>query len=345
MKKIGYAVVGLGIGQAHADAAYASEKAELVAVCDLLDNKLAKAKERYPNVKTYKDYDEMLKDSDIDIISICVPSGYHAEFSVKAMKAGKHVLCEKPIDITVEKALEIEKARVETGLKCGVIFQNRFNAVMKPVKEAIDANRFGKIFLGTFAVKWLRDQAYYDVNGGWHGTWAIDGGGSLINQSVHTLDIMQWFMGEVSSVFSTIKIVNHNIESEDMTASIIKFKSGATATFVTSTCCYPGISTDIQIYGTDGSVEIEGDNLKLWKEKGLSKMDESDLMEQYGSGNGTVAANDPSLVFGHKFQVEDIISAVLEDRDPIVMPLEAIKSVRIINAIYESAKTNKEVFL
>lgn len=345
MKKIGYAVVGLGIGKSHADAAHLSKNAELVAVCDLLDDKLAKAKEKYPNVKTYKDYDEMLKDEAIDIVSVCVPSGYHADFSVKAMKAGKHVLCEKPIDTTVEKALAIEKARVETGLKCGVIFQNRFNAVMKPLKDAIDGGRLGKIFLGTFAVKWLRDQAYYDVNGGWHGTWAIDGGGSLINQSVHTLDIMQWLMGEVSSVFSTMNIVNHKIESEDMTASVVKFKNGATATFVTSTCCYPGISTDIQIYGTDGSVEIEGDTLKLWKEKGLSKMDESELLEQYGSGNGTVAMSDPTLVFGHKYQVEDMISAVLEDRDPLLLPLEAIKSVRIINAIYESAKTNKEVFL
>ncbi|MBO5218682.1 MAG: Gfo/Idh/MocA family oxidoreductase, partial [Clostridia bacterium] len=162
--KIGYAVVGLGIGKAHVDAAAASQKCELVAVCDLIQAKMDKVVERYPGTKTYLDFDEMLKDAEIDVISICLPSAMHAEFAVKAMEAGKHVLVEKPIDITVDAALKIEEARVRTGKIAGVIHQNRNNCVMKPIKEALDAGRLGKLVLATFAVKWYRDQHYYE---GW----------------------------------------------------------------------------------------------------------------------------------------------------------------------------------
>ena len=136
--KIGYAVVGLGIGKAHVDAAAASKKCELVAVCDLIQAKLDKVVERYPGTLTYLDFDEMLKNPEIDVVSICLPSAMHAEFAVRAMEAGKHVLVEKPIDITVDAAMKIEEARVRTGKIAGVIHQNRNNAVMKPIKEALD---------------------------------------------------------------------------------------------------------------------------------------------------------------------------------------------------------------
>ena len=343
-KKIGYAVVGLGVGRSHCDAAYNSKNAELVAVCDLLDEKLESAKKAYDGVLTYKSFEEMLKNPDIDIVSVAVPSGLHAELAVMALENGKHVLVEKPVDITVENAMKIENARVKTGLKVGVIHQNRFNAVMKPVKEAVDSGKIGKLILGSFAVKWFRDQNYYD-NGGWRGTWAMDGGGSLMNQAVHTVDLMQWLMGDVLSVTSIMGVYNHTIETEDLTASIIKFKSGAVATFTSSTCCYPGVCTDIQLYGEKGSIEIDGDALKLWKIMRGDAFEENEMLEAYGAGNGAAAALDPKLILGHAVQVEDIISAVIEDRQPLVVPLEAIKSVRIINSVYESAKTGKEVFL
>ena len=343
-KKIGYAVVGLGVGRAHCDAAYNSKNAELVAVCDLLDDRLESAKKAYDGVLTYKSFEEMLKNPDIDIVSICVPSGLHAELAVLAMENGKNVLIEKPIDITVENALKIEEARSKTGVKAGVIHQNRFNAVMKPVKEAVDSGKFGKLIHGAFAVKWYRDQNYYDA-GGWRGTWEMDGGGSLMNQAVHTVDLMQWLMGDVLSVTSVMGVYNHKIDTEDLTVSIVKFKSGAVATFTSSTCCYPGVCTDIQLYGEKGSVEIDGDALKLWKIIGGDSFEENDMLETYGSGNGAAVALNPTLVLGHAVQVEDIISAVIEDRQPLVIPSDAIKSVRIVNAVYESAKTGKEVFL
>lgn len=347
-KKIGYAVVGLGIGNAHVDAAAASDKAELIAVCDLIQAKLDKITSRYPDTKCYLDFDEMIKNPDIDIVSICLPSAMHAEYAVRAMEAGKHVLIEKPVDITPEQAVKIEEARLRLGVKAGVVHQNRNNACMKPMKEAIDSGRLGTVFLGTFAVKWYRDQRYYD---GWHGTWDMDGGGSLINQAVHTVDIMQWLMGDVESVTSQMGIFGHDLETEDMTASLIKFKSGAAATFVSTTCAYPGISTDIQVYGTNGSIEADADILKTWKFKTPcdsyddEEEEEEAMLELYGGGNRAVAKSDPMLVTGHASVVNDMIDAVINDRDPQILPMEAIKSVKIVNAVYESAKTGKTIFL
>ena len=171
----------------------------------------------------------------------------------------------------------------------------------------------------------------------------MDGGGSLINQAVHTLDIMQWLMGEPASVHSTMSINNHNIETEDLTASVVRFKSGATATFVSSTCCYPGLSTDIQIYGTKGAVEVNADVLKLWKIEGEDERDEEDMLDRYGRGNRVACAYDGSK-YGHVTQVEDMVDAVIEDRDPQIMPTESMKAVRLIRAIYKSAQTGETVY-
>lgn len=342
--KLGYAVAGLGVGRIHVDAALSSEKAELVAVCDIRRDRLDSVISEHSEVIGYESYDEMLKNPEIDIISICLPSAMHADFAVKAMEAGKHVLVEKPIDITVEAAMRIEEARVRTGMKAGNIYQNRNHAIMKPLKEALDAGRLGKVFLGTFAVKWFRDQNYYKGDTAWHGTWAVDGGGSLINQAVHTLDLMQWLMGDPVSVTSTSEIYAHDIETEDLTASIVKFKSGATATFVSSTCCYPGLSTEVQLYGTDGAVEIDADILKTWKLKDCDERDEEDMLDRYGRGNRIACAYEPGMKYGHVTQIDDMIDAVLYDRDPQIMPLESVKTIRIIEAIYRSAKTGETVY-
>lgn len=341
-KKIGYAVVGLGVGRHHADAAFESENADLIAVCDLIDEKLEKAKEKYGNILTYTDFDEMLKNPDIDIVSICVPSGMHADLAVKALEAGKNVLVEKPVDITVEKALLIEEARKKTGKIAGVVHQNRNNADMAPIKDAISSGKIGKVILGDFSVKWYRTQEYYEADGGWRGTWEFDGGGSLMNQAVHTVDLMIWLMGDVESVTSHAGVFEHDIETEDCTVSLVKFKSGAVANFISTTCAYPGLGTNIQIYGTEGSIEADGAILKAWKFKG-QEAEEEEMLKRY-AGNETAAALDPKLCTGHKSVVEDIIRAVSTGTDPQILPLEAIKSVKFINAVYESSKTGKTIF-
>ncbi len=347
MKKIGYAVLGLGIGMAHAEAAAASENAELIAVCDIDEKRLEKAAALYEGITLYRDFEELLKDERVDVISICLPSAMHADFAVRAMEAGKHVLVEKPLDITYERAMLIEEARKRTGKKVGVVFQNRYNLNMYPIKKAVADGRLGKLVLGTFAVKWYRDQRYYDNN--WHGTWAMDGGGSLMNQAIHTVDLMLWLMGEPASVTSTMDIYNHDIETEDLTASLVKFKSGATATFVSTTCAYPGISTEIMLYGTGGSIEADADCLKTWKmREPLEDMDEKDeeekMLAQFGKGNREAAKQEPDKLYGHRHVVEDMILAVRDDRDPEVLPPTGADCVKLIGAIYESAKTGKTVY-
>lgn len=341
-KKIGYAVVGLGVGKAHAKAAYKSENANLIAVCDLIPEKLEKAKELFPGVITYTDFTLMLENPDIDIVSIAVPSGDHAKLAVEALHANKNILVEKPIDITVEAAMKIEQARAETGKIAGVVHQNRNNANMKPIIDAISRGDFGKLYYGDFEVKWYRTQGYYD-DGGWRGTWEMDGGGSLMNQAVHTVDLMQWIMGDVESITSLIGIYAHKIDTEDFTASLIKFKSGAAATFVSTTNAFPGLNTGIKLYGTKGSIECDGDTIELWKREDADEDEEKKMTSDY-SGNSAATALDPTLCTGHTSMVEDIIAAVRDGRDPQILPLEAIKSVRIVNAIYESAKTGKTIY-
>lgn len=345
-KSIGYAVLGLGIGMAHADAAYASPDAALVAVCDVDPARLQKAEKKYKNVTLYTDFEALLADSRVDIISICLPSAMHADFAVRAMEAGKHVLIEKPLDITPERAALIEEARIRTRRIAGVVHQNRFNANMYPIKDAVTSGRLGTLILGTFGVKWYREQAYYD-HGVWRGTWEMDGGGSLMNQAVHTVDLMQWLMGDVASVTSTMGIYDHDIDTEDMTASLIRFKSGAAATFVSTTCAYPGISTEIMLYGTNGSVEADADTLKVWKMKNSpdSEAEEGEMLEKFGGGNLSVMMREPRRLFGHAHVVADMIAAVRDGRAPEVTPAEALKSVTIVDAIYRSAKTGKTVCL
>ena len=347
MKKIGYAVLGLGIGMAHADAAAASENAELVAVCDRDEKRLEKAKALYPSVRCYREAEALFLDPSVDIISICLPSGNHVDYAVRAMEAGKHVLVEKPVDVTLEKAQLLEQARLRTGKRCGIVLQNRYNLNMQPIREAVENGRLGQIFLGTFAVKWYREQSYYD-RGGWRGTWEMDGGGSLINQASHTVDLMQWLMGDVVSVSSSMAIADHHIETEDTTVSTLRFANGALATFVSTTCAYPGVSTEICLYGTKGSIEADADRLKLWKmREPLDDLDEDEeeeqMLERFGGGNRKAAAE--GQLYGHRHVVEDMILAVRDGRDPQVLPEEGMKSLAIIRAIYESAKSGKTVFL
>lgn len=343
-KTVGYAVVGLGVGRHHVSAAAKAEGGRLVAICDRNQERLDDVFAKFPEAKTYTSFEEMLKNPEIDVVSICTPSGMHADMAIQALRAGKHVLTEKPMDIVVDKIYEIDRVAKECGKKVGCIFQNRRNAVMEPIKKAVDEGRLGEIYTAFFRVNWYRSDAYFLESGGWRGTWAMDGGGSLMNQAVHTVDLMQWLLGDVASIRSDMRIVNHKIETEDFTSSVIKFKSGAIVTFVSTTAAYPGFGTDIQLTGTKGSIHADGDRLVAWRIAGDHMDEESaEMLAKYGSNAGTIAGSDNKVVRGHDFMVQDMIDAVRFDRDPFVGPLEAVKAVRIINAVYESARTGKEI--
>lgn len=345
--KLGYGVLGLGIGMAHADAAHASENAELVAVCDIDAGRLDDLHRKYPEVTLYRDAKALFADPAVDIISICLPSGMHGDYAVRAMDAGKHVLIEKPIELSPERAQCILDACARTQKKASVVFQNRFNFDMNPIRDAVKSGRLGNIALATFAVKWYRAQKYYE--NGWHGTWSMDGGGSLMNQAVHTVDLMRWLLGKPVSVSAQYSITGHEIETEDTTAAVVRFESGTIATMVSTTCAYPGISTEIGLYGTEGSIEADGDVLRLWKLRAQDddsddeEEEEDEMLHRFGQGNRGCA--DPHRLFGHPHVVEDMICAVRDDRDPEVTPADAIESVRLVCAIYRAAQTGETIRL
>jgi len=340
VKKVCFAVLGLGIGRAHAEAIVTSEHGHLLCACDIDGDRRAKFSQRYPDVPVYSDFDEMIKHDGIDVVCVCLPTYLHAEYARKVLAAGKHCLVEKPADITAERASDLGECARAAGKKLGFVFQNRFNYCMYPIYEAIRSGRLGDIYLGTFAVKWFRKQSYYDANGGWRGTWDKDGGGSLMNQSIHTVDLMLTLMGsEVAEVNSAVGIFGHDIEAEDTTASVIKFKNGSMATFVSTTCAYNGLSTEVGIYGTKGSIECDGDKIVRWRLKDdTDGIEEEEILDAYGMGNLFAAQRHPGKRCGHGYIIDDMADAVLNDREPVINLDEALKSVRLIEAVYKNIR-------
>jgi predicted dehydrogenase len=295
----------------------------------------------------------MLKRDDIDIVSILTPSGMHADIAIDAARAGKHVIVEKPMDITLEKAHAMIHVCRDTGKKLTVISQRRFDPSTARVKEDIDNGKFGRMVLGQAAVNWYRSQAYYD-SGDWRGTWAFDGGGALMNQSIHTIDLLQYFMGPVESVCAhTATLAHERIEVEDVAVATVKFRNGALGTIVGTTSAFPGLSTRLELFGTHGTAVIENDKLThnyFRSEEEQGKMygggSVINLANDKPSSDGTGAA-DPAAISGnpHRLQILDMINAIRENREPTVNGEEGLKPLKIILAIYKSAKTGQPVRL
>ncbi|HHW10713.1 MAG TPA: Gfo/Idh/MocA family oxidoreductase [Firmicutes bacterium] len=257
-------------------------------------------------------------------------------------------MCEKPLDIKTAKIDAALEACKKYGVKLGGIFQNRLNPASKAIKAAIDNGEVGRLYLGNIQVKWWRSQEYYD-RGGWRGTWEMDGGGSLMNQSVHTIDLFQWFMGPVKSVYAKTAIYAHKIETEDAGLALVTFKNGALGTIIGTTAAYPGLDTTVQIHGENGSIYMQDGKIRVWRLRGEREAEvEREMIERFsGKAAGSGASSDPEAIAttGHAGQVQDMVDAILEDRDPVVPGAEARHAVQIIEAIYESARTGREVEL
>ncbi len=341
-RPVRYGILGLGIGMAHAAAAAASEKCLLCAVADLDEGRRASFAEEYPEVHVFATLEEMLAAESLDAVSICLPTGLHAEYAIRALKAGCHVLVEKPIDTTLDRALALVEAAEKSGKKCAVVFQNRYNYGLDPVYEGLADGTLGKPLLGNFAVKWYRDSAYYAANGGWRGTWDMDGGGSLMNQSIHTVDLMLCLMGKPKSITSHYAVQGHDIESEDTTVSILEFESGALATFTSTTCAYPGICTEISLTCERGSVSLDGDKLTMFKSRDTER--DAELLARYSVGNRKAQKSCRGRKFGHRKVLDDFCAAILEDKPVAVSASGSLMPLRVILGAYESAKSGKTVY-
>ena len=346
---VGAAVVGLGRGRAHVSSYAQAENCDLIAVCDLDEAKAKAIAEQY-GCDYYTDYKEMLKRDDIDLVTIATPSGMHCEMARVVAEAGKNCLCEKPIDVTLDEIDKTVKLFDEKGLKLGCIFQNRLEKAIQLTKEAVASGRLGKLLVANVTVKWYRTDEYYAHNGGWRGTWRWDGGGSLMNQSVHTIDILQWLMGEPKTVSAKYQVANHKIETEDIAVAIVQFKNGAYGTITGSTATYPGFGTVIEIHGTKGGILVKDNQIKSWMiDDGSGDAEkmaaEEKAMIEATSKSFTGAASDPNAISNNTtfIQVQDMVNAVKENRQPVIRGEEGRKAVNLILGIYESANTGKEV--
>ncbi|MDB5084204.1 MAG: putative dehydrogenase [Bacilli bacterium] len=349
-REIGYAIVGLGVGKTHVKAAVRARGVKFVALCDLDQEVLNKVGDEHniDPANRYTDFAAVLARPDIEVVSICTPSGLHADMAIQALKAGKHVLVEKPLDVTLGQIDKVVQAAEQSNRFLGCVFQNRLSPGNRKIKELVDSGRLGQLVTANFHVKWYRTDTYYANNGGWRGTWAMDGGGALMNQSVHTIDLMQWFMGPVKSVFAKTGTYNHNIECEDLGVALVTFENGAVGTLIGTTSAYPGLEVLVQIHGTTGAVYAKNSNIETWKlADDPDRTEEAEVLAQYKAGEKKSGGADPNAISttGHAGQIQDMIFAVIEDRPPMIQGKEGRNAVEIILAIYESARTGKEVFL
>jgi predicted dehydrogenase len=355
--KLRFGLIGCGgVGPTHAGALLRIEDAELVAVADLIPERASELAAKLGLSKVYTSDEELIADPDIDVVCICTPSGLHAEHAIRAMRAGKHVIVEKPMEVTREACDRMVRVQRETGRKLTVISQHRFDPAAILVKEAIDSGKLGKIILADASVKWWRKQEYYDV-APWRGTWAMDGGGSLMNQGVHTMDVLQWLVGGVASVFAHTATGAHEIETEDVAVAALKFNCGAIGTLTATTAAFPGLPARIDIYGTEGSAIIEGDRLKQMVLKNGQTFTAEDAAKDAVAvaQGGTASVKDEATrraAFGdkkagwgdaHRAQILDLIRAIREDGRPLLDGSAARKPVGVILAVYESARTGRQV--
>lgn len=310
--------------------------ARLIAVADIVESR-AQRFSKESGAAVYTEYRHMLERRDIDVINICTPSGWHAQMTVDALEAGKHVIVEKPIALSLADADRMIAAAQATGRKLCVVLQNRYNPPMQDLRRVVDEGRLGRLLLGNATVRWYRPQEYYED--GWHGTLAMDGG-ALMNQSIHHIDALQWLMGEVDSVTAFMATLAHRMEAEDVGVAALKFKSGALGVIEGSTVTYPeNLEGSVAIFGEHGSVKVGGTALNrkvFWKVAGELEHEKEILTREQV---------DPPSVYGfsHRAVIADMIDAIKTDRPAKTHGAVARRSLALVLAIYQAARSGETV--
>lgn len=344
---VGFGIIGTGmISHFHAKAIQAIPGARVVGCFNQSAEKANAFASEY-SCTAYSSLEEMLKNSDIHVVNICTPSGAHLEPAVVCARAGKHVVVEKPLEITLERCDRLIQACEDSGVKLCTIFPSRFSPANMALRDAIAAGRFGRLTLGDSYVKWWRTQEYYD-GGGWRGTWALDGGGAFMNQAIHNVDLLYWLMGDVTEIAGfTGTLAHERIEVEDAGVACLKFANGAIGVLEASTAAWPGMLKKTEIHGSRGTVIVEQDSILRWEFADPQPQDE-EIRQRFGvSSSNTGGASDPKAIsfVGHQLQLTDFLDAIREGRAPLVDGAEGRRSVEIILAIYESSRTGRSVRL
>jgi UDP-N-acetyl-2-amino-2-deoxyglucuronate dehydrogenase len=337
-----FALVGCGrISARHAQllGEGAIAGARLVAVSDKVLAKVTVTAKKH-NVPAFADMHEMMRSVQPDVVVVLTESGHHARDVIALAAYGKHIIVEKPMALTLEDADAMIRACDAARVKLFVVKQNRFNVPVVKLREALNANRFGKLVLGTVRVRWCRPQAYYDQDA-WRGTWALDGG-VLANQASHHVDLIEWMMGDVESVFAMTRTALAKIETEDTAVIVLRFTNGALGVIEATTATRPkDLEGSISVLGEKGTVEIGGfavNEMKIWNFTEPQDGD-AEVMAKY-------SVNPPNVYgFGHQAYYEHVVRAIKGNGANLVDGLEGRRSLELINAIYESVETGREVFL
>ncbi len=344
----GFGIVGTGVIAAmHAEAIARLPGARLAAVTNVVPGAAA-AFAAARGAAAVSSLDALLARADVDVVCVCVPSGLHAEIGMRAARAGKHLVVEKPIDVTLAAADRLIAAARAGGVALTVISQHRFDPGLIELKRLLDQGALGRLVLGEASTKWYRTQAYYD-SAGWRGTWALDGG-SLMNQGVHYVDLLRWCMGPVREVTAVCATLAHQIEAEDTALAIIRFASGAVGTILSSTAAYPGFPQRLEVTGTDGTVIVEDGRVvrrALAAGSPAGPGAEASGGAASGAGGGAGAAADPAAVdvAAHAAQIADLLAAIDTGREPAVSGEAGRDALEVVCAVYESARTGRTVRL
>ncbi|MEM6391418.1 MAG: Gfo/Idh/MocA family oxidoreductase [Planctomycetota bacterium] len=340
-----FGIIGTGaIGGVHAEAIGTLVDAELVGVAGRSAERVARFAEEH-HTQAFGSVDELASDPRVEIVTVATPSGFHIEPAMQAIGAGKHVVIEKPMEVTAERIDTLIDAADRQGVTLAAILNRRYHPAMEELKGAVEAGRFGRLTSASVYVKWHRNQAYYD-SADWRGTWALDGGGALMNQSIHAIDALLYLAGPVRSVQArTACLAHERIEVEDIGAAVLEFESGALGVIEGATCAWSaaGHPVRVQLAGTDGSAFLADEQFEVWSFREALDSDEavrSGLMSSSAVGGGAGrGANDPKGIDCHQHarNFAEVVAAIREGREPTTCAREARKSVALIEAVYRSA--------
>jgi predicted dehydrogenase len=347
---LGCAIVGCGmIARFHARALADVPGTKLVALMDSIPGKAAAMAQEVglDSSAAATELSAILARPDVDVVIVSTPSGAHLESAVAAANAGKHVVVEKPMEITTERCDRIIETCDRNGVKLCTIFPSRFGDANRALHDAVSAGRFGRLTLGETTCKWWRSQAYYDT-GGWKGTKALDGGGALMNQAIHNVDLLLWMMGSVKQVFGFAdRLAHERIEVEDTAVACLRFANGALGVIQATTSVHPGLPKTIAVHGDRGTVVIEQEDVLRWDFANEIPEDRA-IRERFAQKVGASGgASDPAAIshVGHARQLADFVRAIQTNSAPMVDGREGRKAVAVIEAIYRSAATGQMVEL
>jgi predicted dehydrogenase len=345
MKTWNFGIIGTGsIADFHAKAVQSLGNCRLQGVYGRNVVKTEQLAQKYA-CAIYRNAQEMYEDPAIDVIAVATPSGAHVDPVVEAARYGKHVICEKPLEISLDLIDRMIEAHVKSGTRLGGIFNYRFNEPVRILKKAVDQGRFGVLTNASVYVPWWRSDAYYDSS--WRGTKALDGGGALMNQSIHMVDMLQYMMGPVASLQAYVGTLGHpQIEVEDTAVAILKFKNQALGMIYGSTASFPGQFRRLEITGTRGTAILEENSLKVWQ-FAESRDEDYAIREKYSTIEGGGGVSDPMAIpfEPHARNIEAFINAVEQNKPFEIDGEEARKSVEIITAIYRAANEHREIIL